>query len=302
MIKNKKIFISGAGGMLGEACFKILNKNNILKCTDINLNENWLDFLDITDEEKYKKEVLNFKPDYLFHLGAITSLEECEENPDKAYLTNTISVETAVMIANYLKIKLIYISTAGIFDGKKDSYNDWDKPNPISIYGKSKFYAEEFVQKNSLDYLILRPGWMMGGGPKKDKKFINLIYKQIKEGKKNLKIVNDKNGTPTYTYDFVKNIELLILNNNIGLFNCVCEGLTDRLEVAKEILQIVNLDNQISIDEVDSNFFNKNFYADRPKSERLINYKLSLINKNIMRNWKICLKEYLKNHFTFHEN
>ena len=302
MIKNKKIFISGAGGMLGEACFKIFNKNNILKCTDINLNENWLDFLDITDEEKYKKEVLNFKPDYLFHLGAITSLEECEENPDKAYLTNTISVETAVMIANYLKIKLIYISTAGIFDGKKDSYNDWDKPNPISIYGKSKFYAEEFVQKNSLDYLILRPGWMMGGGPKKDKKFINLIYKQIKEGKKNLKIVNDKNGTPTYTYDFVKNIELLILNNNIGLFNCVCEGLTDRLEVAKEILQIVNLDNQISIDEVDSNFFNKNFYADRPKSERLINYKLSLINKNIMRNWKICLKEYLKNHFTFHEN
>ena len=302
MIKNKKIFISGAGGMLGEACFKIFNKNNILKCTDINLNENWLDFLDITDEEKYKKEVLNFKPDYLFHLGAITSLEECEENPDKAYLTNTLSVETAVMIANYLKIKLIYISTAGIFDGKKDSYNDWDKPNPISIYGKSKFYAEEFVQKNSLDYLILRPGWMMGGGPKKDKKFINLIYKQIKEGKKNLKIVNDKNGTPTYTYDFVKNIELLILNNNIGLFNCVCEGLTDRLEVAKEILQIVNLDNQISIDEVDSNFFNKNFYADRPKSERLINYKLSLINKNIMRNWKICLKEYLKNHFTFHEN
>ena len=72
--------------------------------------------------------------------------------------------------------------------------------------------------------------------------------------------------------------------------------------MAKEILQIVNLDNQISIDEVDSNFFNKKFYADRPKSERLINYKLSLINKNIMRNWKICLKEYLKNHFTFHEN
>mgnify|MGYP003317040563 CR=1 FL=1 len=61
------------------------------------------DFMQKGDEH-ILKDVLEFKPDYLFHLGAITSLEECEENPDKAYLTNTISVETAVMIANYLKI------------------------------------------------------------------------------------------------------------------------------------------------------------------------------------------------------
>ena len=67
------------------------------------------------------------------------------KNINDAYQTNTISVDHAISIANELNIPLMYISTAGIFDGNQDEYNDWDKPNPISIYGKSKFYSEENI-------------------------------------------------------------------------------------------------------------------------------------------------------------
>ena len=70
---------------------------------------------------------------------------------------------------------------------------------------------------------------MMGGGPKKDKKFIQKILKQIKDGKKELFVVNDKFGTPTYTYDFARNTKKLIESNNYGLYNMVCEGNTSRL-------------------------------------------------------------------------
>ena len=129
----KKIYIAGAGGMLGEAFFKQFNNDFLLKCTDIDVNEDWISFLDFRDFESYYNDVVDFKPDFLFHLGAFTSLEYCEENIDETYSTNTLSVENAVNIANELGIPILYISTAGIFDGKKDFYDDWDLPNPLSF-------------------------------------------------------------------------------------------------------------------------------------------------------------------------
>ena len=72
-----------------------------------------------TDQD-YFNDVLKFKPDFLFHLGAFTDLEFCEENVDDTYSTNTLAVENAVFISNFLDIPLLYVSTAGIFDGKKN--------------------------------------------------------------------------------------------------------------------------------------------------------------------------------------
>ena len=77
-MEGKKIYIAGCGGMLGDAFYKSLIKKNDLKCTDIDLNEDWLEFLDIRNLNSYEESVQRFNPDYLFHLGALTSLEECE--------------------------------------------------------------------------------------------------------------------------------------------------------------------------------------------------------------------------------
>ena len=292
-MEGKKIYIAGCGGMLGDAFYKTLIKKNDLKCTDIDLNEDWLEYLDIRDLNSYEESVQRFNPDYLFHLGALTSLEKCEENKDNAYLTNTISVENATFIANKLNIPLLYISTAGIFDGKKDIYDDWDKPNPLGHYARSKYLGEQFVQRHAKKYLICRAGWMMGGGLKKDKKFIKKILTQIKEGNKELFIVNDKMGTPTYTYDFAKNVELILDKQLYGLYNLVCEGLTSRIEVTRHILKKLNLSSEISLTEVNSDYFKKTYYAPRPYSEQLINKKLKLRKINIIRHWETCLDEYL---------
>lgn len=293
----KKIFIAGCGGMLGEAFYKQFRECYILKCTDKDVNEKWLSFLDFRDFDVYFRQVHDFKPDYLFHLGAFTDLEYCEQNVDDTYATNTIAVENAVYLANKLNIPLLYISTAGIFDGSKENYDDWDQPNPLGIYARSKYLGERFVVENASRYIICRAGWMMGGGPKKDKKFVQKIMQQIKEGKKELFIVNDKNGTPTYTHDFAKNVRMLIEKEYWGLYNMVCEGQTSRYEVASELLNILELENHIKIHPVSSEYFREKYFAERPISERLINRKLKLRNINLMRDWKIALREYINSYY-----
>ena len=302
MNDRKKIYVAGCGGMLGEAFYSVFKESYNLKCTDINVNDDWLSFLDFRDFDLYKKDVEEFKPDYLFHLGAFTDLEYCEENVDDTYMTNTISVENAVYIANNLNIPLLYISTAGIFDGKQDTYDDWDLPNPLGHYARSKYAGEVFVEKNIQKHLICRAGWMMGAGPKKDKKFVQKIMQQNKDGKKELFIVNDKLGTPTYTHDFAQNVKLLLEKEYWGLYNMVCGGITGRFEVAEELIKILKLEDDVKVIPVDSSYWKKEYYAERPPSERLVDKKLELRGVNVMRDWKICLEEYIRDYYTDYLN
>ena len=94
--------MAGVGGMLGEAFYKVFRDDYKLKCTDIDVNEEWLTWLDFRDLKSYRKDVKEFDPDFLFHIGAHTSLEYCEENPDDAYMTNTIAAENAVYIPRFI--------------------------------------------------------------------------------------------------------------------------------------------------------------------------------------------------------
>ena len=299
---KKKIYIAGSGGMLGEAFYKQFKDDYEIRCTDKDVNEDWLSFLDFRDFEAYKKDVEDFNPDYLFHIGAYTDLEFCEENVEDTYMTNTLAVENAVYLANELNIPLLYISTAGIFDGKKDLYDDWDAPNPLGAYARSKFMGERFVCENAKRFLVCRAGWMMGSGPEKDKKFIQKLMKQIKNGQKELFIVNDKDGTPTYTHDFAKTVKALIEKEYWGLYNCVCGGQTSRFDVAEELISLLGLKDEIKINSVESEYFKDVYYAERPSSERLLTKKLDLRGVNKMRDWRISLKEYIGTYYTDYLN
>jgi dTDP-4-dehydrorhamnose reductase len=294
---RKKIYLAGCGGMLGEAFYKQFANDYELKCVDKDVNESWLSFLDFRDSESYRKDVEQFRPDYLFHLGAYTDLEFCEKNADDTYATNTLSVETAVGIANDLDIPILYIGTAGIFDGQKELYDDWDTPNPLGVYARSKYIAEKFVETNAKRFLVCRAGWMMGAGPSKDKKFIQKIMKQLKEGKEELFIVDDKDGTPTYTQDFAKNVKELIRKEYWGLYNMVCGGQTSRLDVAIELLKVLNLESRVKITPVKSDHFKDIYFAERPPNERLDNRKLRIRDLNLMRDWRVSLKEYIKDYY-----
>ena len=292
--KRARIYIAGCGGMLGEAFCEEFSQPAELKCTDIDVNDVWLDYLDFRDLEAYRLDVHEFKPDYLFHLGALTDLEYCETHPEETYATNAMSVENAVYIVNELDIPLLYIGTAGIFDGRQEVYDDWDAPNPLGAYARAKWAGERCVVEHARRSLICRAGWMMGGGPRKDKKFIQKIMVQLRDGATELHVVDDKLGTPTYTRDFAHNVRVLLEREYWGLYNIVCQGMTSRLEVAQELVAELGLGDAVTVHAVGSDHFATTYFAPRPACERHLNRRLALRGLDLMRPWREALSEYLR--------
>jgi dTDP-4-dehydrorhamnose reductase len=289
----KRIYMAGCGGMLGQAFHEEFAPLTETRCTDIDVNEEWLEYLDFRDLDAYREDVVAFAPDHLFHIGALTDLEYCETHSHEAYETNATAVENAVFIANELDIPLLFIGTAGIFDGRQDSYDDWDQPNPLGAYARAKWIGEEFVSQNARRYMICRAGWMMGGGPRKDKKFIQKLMRQLHDGSTELRVVNDKLGTPTYTRDFAHNVRLLLERRLWGLYNVVCQGATSRLEVAQQLVRKLGLEESVTVRPVDSAYFADTYFAPRPDCERLVNRKLALRHMDVMRPWQEALADYI---------
>lgn len=289
----KKILVFGGNGMLGTTLQKIHN-NEELVITD---KEGTEIYCDIRDLKSCNDIVEKYNPDIILNFAALVDLEYCEKEKDDCYLTNTISAIHLFNLAKDRDIPYVFISTAGIFGNDKEFYTEEDQPYPLSAYGKSKYYTEQIIQNQSYKkYWIFRAGWMMGGGPNKDKKFVNKIMKQINSGVKELFVVDDKLGVPTYTKDFASSIIKHVQEElPFGLYNMVSQGEASRYETAVEINQYLNLG--LKINKVDSNHFKEEYFAPRPYSEKLINKSLNDLDRNYMRNWKVCLHEYLNEYY-----
>jgi len=293
-MKIENVYIAGCGGMLGEAVYSHFSGKYTVKATDIELSEDWVEEGDIRDYEAVRSQIVDFKPQAVVNLAALTDMEHCEKNVRDAYITNALGAENLALISAELDIPYVYVSTAGVFDGEKQGYTEYDLPNPLSIYAKSKYEGEQSTRIHAPKHFIVRAGWMMGGGPNKDKKFINKIYKQIKQGADTLNIVGDKYGSPTYTWDFAKGLDGLLATRLYGTYHQSCSGDCSRYDTALEFLNCLGLQNEITVNKVNSDFFKTDYFAPRPESEILTGEKMSHRGLMVMKDWKTSLKEYSK--------
>lgn len=286
-----RVYIAGCGGMLGRDVYRVFYDNHFdIMATDIDVNESWLTYGDVRNYDQMVEQIGKFAPDVIINLAALTDLEYCEQNSQNAYDTNFLGPVCLSNIANSVSIPFVHISTAGIFDGSQEFYDETDIPNPLSVYGKTKYEGELYVQKKPKHY-IFRAGWMMGG-LNKDKKFIFKIYNQIRNGASVLHVVDDKLGTPTYTKDFANSVyRHLTESSPYGLYNQVCDGSCSRYDVALEFVRLLGVD--VSVEIVNSDYFKEEYFAPRPASEKLINKRLNDLGINYMRDWKVCLAEYV---------
>lgn len=277
------ILLTGSSGMVGSYFHELKDTfDEELVFTDI-------DTLDVRDYHEVKKQISQNDYSCVIHLAAETDVDLCEKDPDHAFKTNTLGTQNVALACREKDILMVYISTAGVFgaDGKPGPFIEFDTPNPANIYGITKLKGEEVVEKFLRKYFIIRAGWMIGG-KQKDKKFVAKI-KKLMQTKKELKVVYDKIGSPTYAKELVIGIWELLKTDYYGLFHMTNIGTCSRYEIACEMAKILNKD--IKITPVNSAYFP--LPAPRAYSEAMRNMKLDLLGWNRMSHWKDALKEYL---------
>lgn len=285
-----KILVTGAAGMLGSAlCPILIQRKHVVFATD-QMPTDGIEYLDVRSFNQVEDIAKKINPDIVMHLAAETDVDKCELEPDHAFHTNTIGTQNVSIVCQKQNIEMVYISTIGVFYGDKfEPYTEFDSPNPINIYGSSKLEGEKIVQSLLNRYYIVRAGWMVGGGPAKDKKFIGKIIKRMNETTV-LQAVNDKIGSPTYTVDFSRCVSDLIETGYYGLYHCTNKGYCSRFDVAKRIIEIMGR-TDVTVKPVSSAFFP--LPAPRARSEMSRNYKLGLLGMDKTRNWEDALRDYL---------
>ncbi len=284
--------------MLGNAVFPYFSSRFSSVCaTDKDVNEAWLRPLDVREITQLRTWFSEVKPTLVLHLAACTDLEFCEVHADVAKDTNDLATRAVAELCEEYGATLVYISTAGVFDGAKDGfYTEQDQPRPIMVYGQTKYDGELSVAKYCSRHFIVRAGWMVGGGVGKDHKFVHHILGQIVAGSKLIHAVNDRFGTPTYTHDFALNLFKLLESKQYGTYHMVCEGSGTRYDVARHILDITG-HKDIELKSVDSTFFESNYFAPRPVSEMMRNANLTALGINVMRPWREALQDYVTREF-----
>ncbi|PAB59140.1 dTDP-4-dehydrorhamnose reductase [Anaeromicrobium sediminis] len=276
-----KILISGANGQLGT---ELKNQLNDRKMTYVALNK---DELDITNFNEVKSIILKENPQVVINCAAYTNVDGCEENEIDAFKVNGIGAQNMAIATNKIKCKIVHISTDYVFDGQANiPYREYDRVNPQSIYGESKFLGEKLVEKFNPKHFIIRTAWLYGDGNNFVKTMLNLAsYKD------ELNIVDDQLGTPTSTVDLTRGIINLMETEHYGIFHGTCEGSCSWYDFAKRIFELKGIDiklNKIITEEL-------NRLASRPKYSVLDNFMLKLLGLNTFRHWEDSLEEYLRN-------
>ena len=280
-----KVLVTGAKGMLGtDLCQVFQKRGHDIVITDI-------DEMDVRNTELVQQTVTDINPDWVIHLAALTDVDGCEREPNDSYHTNTIGTQNIALACQSVGAVMVYVSTISVFDGTKcEPYTEFDAPNPESWYSRSKYQGELIVEKLLEKYYIVRAGWMFGGGPE-DKKFVAKII-ELASARDSLSIVDDKFGSPTYTFDIATGIEKLLNTGLYGTYHLVnTDGYCNRFEFAKAILEYAGIDS-CELNPVNSAKFP--LPAPRPRMEAALNLNLELRGMNWQRPWREALKEYIE--------
>jgi dTDP-4-dehydrorhamnose reductase len=265
-----KTLITGATGMVGSYVdFGIKTDRRSMDVTDLK------EVMAVTDR---------YKPNVIIHLAAETDVDRCERDPEHAYIANSIGAFNIAMAAKKIGAKVVYVSTVYVFDGsKKTPYLEDDKPSPNNYYGMSKYLGELAIKGTVNDYLIVRAGWMFGGGPSKDQKFVAKIIKQLDSGE--IKAVNDNLGSLTYAKDLINKIRELVSSHKIGIVHVSNSDFCSRYDIALEIKKATG--SLAKISPVNSSYFNLD--ASRSKSDIMESSR-----GGEMRGWREALGDYIK--------
>ena len=278
-----KILVTGVSGQLGFDCINELNNRGYKEVLGVHSTD-----FDLTNRSDTVSFIKNYAPDVIIHCAAYTNVDGAEKDPAACFAVNTWGTENIVDICKEDNIKLIFVSTDFVFDGKQDALTtENDNLNPLNVYGKSKQLAETYIQKNLKKYFIVRTSWLCGINGN------NFVKAMLRLAKNNspLETVDDQFGAPTFTADLSK---LLCDMVESGIYHATNEGYVSKAEFAKSIFKIKNI--PVDIVRITTDYYNQkyNITTQRPMFSNLSKEKLTINGFNKLPNWLDSLEQYLK--------
>lgn len=286
----KKILVTGCNGQLGRAIRKEYAASDVeFINTDVVEGEGVVS-LDITDVDAVLKLVRAEKPDVIINCAAHTNVDKCEEQWDLAYKINAIGPRNLSIAATEVDAKMIHVSTDYVFEGNGTRpYTEFDAPNPVSAYGKTKLEGENFVKEFAKKHFILRTAWLYGDG----KNFVKTML-ALAENHDELNVVCDQVGTPTSAVELAKMIRYLEGTENYGTFHATCEGDTNWADFAEAIFKRAG--KNVKVNHVTSKQYKEMnpASANRPAYSILEDYMIKLTSDFVMADWQDALDVYMK--------
>jgi dTDP-4-dehydrorhamnose reductase len=287
-----KVLITGANGQLGKELLDIME---IGKCSLGKINEEYSfadvlttdsKSLDITDAKLVKDFLWRNKPEVIFNCAAYTHIDSCEVNSELAFKVNALGAKNLAYYSEKIGAKLIQVSTDYVFGGDYNTpYREYDSPNPVNIYGKSKLMGEEFVKRYCPKSFVVRTSALYG---KSKKDFVGGIIEAAK-GTKCIKIVCDQVLNQTYSEDLVYHLLQLAMTEEYGIYHCTGKGEFTWLEFAEKIIEEAKLACEIL--PIKSQELKQ--LAKRPSYCCLDNLALRCTIGDRMRPWDETIKEFI---------
>ncbi len=276
-----KVLVTGVNGQLGyDVCNELTSRG--IENKGIDKAE-----CDITNKEQVFQYFRNYKPDAVIHCAAYTAVDNAEDNVDLCRQINLEGTQYIAEVCKELDAKLMYISTDYVFNGKGyNFFNVDDEKGPLNIYGLTKLEGEKAVKDILTKYFIVRISWVFGLN---GNNFINTMIK-LGENRKELNIVSDQIGSPTYTYDLAPLLCDMIVSEKYGEFHATNEGVCSWAEFAECIFKEANLNVKV-------NYIKTEDYptkAVRPKNSRMSKDSLLKAGFSTLPTWQDAVKRYVK--------
>jgi dTDP-4-dehydrorhamnose reductase len=243
---------------------------------------------DIGDEAAVERAFRELRPEFVFHLAAMTDVDGCELKPQHAERVNALGTRNVARACAETGVGLLYVSTDYVFDGRGNRpYREDDCPNPISVYGLTKLQGERHVQALVARHIIVRSSWLFGPG---GKNFVATILKLAKE-RRDLRVVSDQRGSPTYTRHLASKLAELFAARVFGVFHTTGGGDCSWFEFTGAILRSAGY-SEIRVAPITTQELGR--AARRPAFSVLENRRLAESKLGLLPHWSEGLAQYLE--------
>ncbi len=276
-----KVLVTGINGQLGHDVMGELKKRGH-EAVGVDIGE-----MDITDAGCVKRVMTQTAPEAVIHCSAYTAVDRAEEEVELCRRVNAEGTKNVAEVCAWLDCKLLYLSTDYIFSGEGERpWEPGDEPDPLNVYGLTKFEGEQEIKSRMDKYFIVRISWVFGVNGN------NFIKTMLRLGRENgaVRVVDDQIGSPTYTYDLAVLLVDMIETEKYGEYHASNEGICSWYEFAKEIFAAAGM-NEVEVTPVSSEEFPAK--AKRPKNSRMSKEKLVKNGFNKLPSWQDAVKRYV---------